>query len=160
MAGPMEIGDAGLERLLLTAATNTPWMLPVWKAVKDGTIELDLVRRDGKVQRFYKFSDTPLPILIIIGDDDGDDRGPAGWPKSGLTIGNAAAVMVNASGGEADHYRLAVERTRLSGVVVIIETSSQHLIAWRNLLLTLPVKPTMFIVPRGGVHPIRQETRH
>ena len=147
------IGDIDIAEMIGTASHSGPWLVPLFTALRDEKIELAFMARNGKVQRFYPVSDdVARPIVVVVGDDDGDDRGPGGWPASiAGTISRSRVVMLNASGGEAHHYALAVQAALAVQTVLIIETTSQHVEAWLELLNG---KSVITVLPRGGVHPV------
>lgn len=155
----VKITQRDIGKMIAAAAHSGPWLIPLFKAVGDGLIDLSLLQRGAKkVETIFPATGHAKCLVILLGDDDGDDRGPAGWECAEQVIKRSRAVMLNASGGEAQHYALAVMQAQLVGTVLMIETASRHVEAWSKLLVG---KSVMAILPRGGQHPIdMRETRH
>jgi len=95
------------------------------------------------------------PAVTLIGDDDGMDRGPAGWRLAGRSLRWARAIMLHAAGAEPEHYEAAVVAAEMVHRVLVIECSTATLPDWLALVLALPRRPpTLVIRPRGGIHPL------
>ena len=157
MSGPYNPTPAEMGRMLEYAARVGPWSLPVLNAMREGLISLTLLQRDARAP-LGDMRLAPLPMLAWIGDDDEQSCGPDGWRCALAAAQWARSALIHASGGEAQHYLAAVAGTLATGRLLLIETSSLHAPAWVRLL---PGKPTLVVLPRGGVHPIAsRETRH
>ena len=93
--------------------------------------------------------------MVLIGDDDGADRGPAGWPMARRAVGWAAGILLHAVGAEISHYEAAIVAAEIVGRVLVIECSPPTLPAWTTLVQAASHRPSVLaIVPRGGVHPL------
>lgn len=102
------------------------------------------------------------PAIILIGDDSGGPGlGPDGWPIARRALDWANAVMIHAAAAEDAHYAAAVNQARAGRRVLIIETGTDRLPEWLEFVAASR-KPTLTIIPRGGVHPVapRTETYH
>jgi hypothetical protein len=98
------------------------------------------------------------PAIVLIGDDDGMDRGPSGWQLSARALRWANSVLLHGAGAEIAHYEAAVQAAENGRRVLVIECNSATLDAWGALVLAAPHRPnTLVIIPRGGVHPIAPE---
>ncbi|WP_149541440.1 hypothetical protein [Siccirubricoccus phaeus] len=73
---------------------------------------------------------TSRPQVIVIGDDGGEERGPAGFPKLRKLLEWAAVVVLHSCGGEEHHYDMAVEAATERRRVLFIETATGRREAW------------------------------
>lgn len=92
------------------------------------------------------------PVILLIGDDDDAATGPLSWRCARPAGRWAAAVMVHGAGPKAEHYQAAITAVALVRRVLLVETSSTHVMAWARFLghpRTLLVRP-----PEGVQHPI------
>jgi hypothetical protein len=97
------------------------------------------------------------PSILLIGDDDGIDRGPAGFLGAQRAITWGRWFLVHAAGGEPDHYAAAILAAKAYRRVVVIECSSLTLPEWEPLARLAPNHVGGIVVrPRGGVHPVRE----
>jgi hypothetical protein len=115
--------------------------------------------------RFKRFTrmTTDRPTVVLIGDDDGLERGPGGWLLARRAVAWARAVMIHGAGAELAHYEVAIIAAELTGRCLIIECGTATLAAWTALVRAAPHKPeTLVIQPHGGAHPIplARETLH
>jgi len=157
MSAPHLLGQAEIARMVEIAAQIGPWAMPVLDALRAGQITLAFLRRDQRAP-LDTMRRCALPVLCWLGDDDELSCGPAGWCPALPAAHWARAAMIHAAAGEAQHYAMLVAATILTGRVLLVETASRHAAAWRALM---PGKPTMSILPRGGLHPIdTREIRH
>ena len=105
--------------------------------------------------KMFAHSVSDRPAVALIGDDDGMDRGPAGWTQAARAVRWARAILLHAAGAEIAHYEGAVEAAEIVRRVTVIECGPATLPAWTALALAVPHHPsTLIICPRGGVHPI------
>ena len=92
------------------------------------------------------------PILIVVGADVGEDRDPDPdqWRCAPELRRWTRAAMIHASGGEADHYRMACSVAERVGRCVIVECTPRTAERWVELLAC----PRSFVIwPREGMHP-------
>lgn len=139
-----------LEEITAAVAVQAPFALPIYRAARDGLINLIQPGRDVQIPQ--KLLDRPRrPIVVLIGDDDYESSGPEAW-ACGLRVRRwARAGMIHAAGGEAEHYENALAGALLTGRLLLIETSmAQHSI-WKTFLGSRI--PVLNIVSRTGVHP-------
>lgn len=91
------------------------------------------------------------PAILLIGDDDDAASGPLTWRCAKQAGRWAAAVMVHGAGAEPAHYHAAIQAAALTGRLLLVETSSQHAMAWGRFLAH---PRTLLIQTREGVqHP-------
>ena len=97
----------------------------------------------------------PLPVLVLIGDDDYASTGPAGWACTPTLLRWARQAIVHGTGADVPTYRLAVEMAVGCRRGLLIETSSVFAPVWREALRTArqPV-PTLTLVAPDGAHPV------
>ena len=104
---------------------------------------------------------TTSPTVLLIGDDPGSPSGQGGpdaWRCSSKIGGWAQAVVVHGSGGDAQHYRLAVGAALMLKRVAFIESTSLHALAWAE---RIGCPRTLTVLPRDGLHPVEsRETVH
>ena len=95
--------------------------------------------------------------VLIIGDDDHASTGPAGWKCAEAVAAWGACAVIHAAGATAETYLEAARGGRILGACVLVETDTAHAEQWTALFVG---KPTLLVLPRGGVHPLEQGTRH
>ena len=152
------LNRAEIDRLVNVTAQLGPWAMPVIEALQAGIIGVQMLQRTERAP-LGDMRRAPLPLLILIGDDDDASTGPDGWRPALAAIRWARGAILHAAGGEAAHYETAVMGTLATGRMLLIETSTQHAPAWATALGSTP---TLFIIPRDGKpHPVYdRETRH
>jgi hypothetical protein len=114
-------------------AAGYGFRLPAWRAALAGDIHLVDVGPHGRVDRRFLRPGAP-PTLIILGDDGAWTPGPAGFPQARRLAAWTDGVLLHASGGEARHYELAVEMTRINRRCLMIETADARAGDWAALL--------------------------
>ena len=158
--------------LVLSAATTTPesiahgiaalqttgeaFRVSLLRGVRDDEIAL-AVLGTGQSPPVTEMERTGRPSLIVLTDDDDTTRlGPDGWPRATRALRWARSVMIHGSGGKPEHYELAVQGTKGGGRLLLIETSSAHVLPWlRAVTRFLPPARVLVIAPPGGeVHPV------
>ncbi len=139
------IGNACLMRALAVGRIAYLPVLPDTSAMKLKAFIRATVRR---------------PSVVLIGDDDGFDRGPDGWALARRAVCWARGVLIHGAGAEVHHYEAAIEAAEIAGRVLVIECSSATLGAWAALVGAAAHRPgTLLIYPRGGVHPVMPDRR-
>jgi pimeloyl-ACP methyl ester carboxylesterase len=125
---------AGLAETIVRAEqAGKRHVVPVLRAAAAGMINA------GFVMRGHPFAMRPMkrgrrPVLIILGDDDHQATGPAGWPQAERLLRWARLVVLHGAGGEPQHYAAAVLAAQEHRRVLMIETSSGQIEAWRRLI--------------------------
>ncbi len=149
---------AQVARLIDVTAQLGPWAMPVATALRDGLLDLVMPRRADRAP-LPAMRRSSRPVLVWIGDDNELTSGPEGWRCALAVTRWAKGAVIHAAAGEAEHYRIVVRGTLIERRFVLIETASQHALAWSRLLSD---KPVLHILPRGGSHPIpgQLDTRH
>lgn len=129
--------------------------LPLLEAVHAGQLAFAEATRGWRpVAAMRALDRTGKPALLLLGDDDESPTGPAGWPGAATALRWARAVVLHATGGLPEHYRLAVEMAAHHQRVVMVETTPEHGPAWLALARPSPARPALLIVPPpGDVHP-------
>ncbi len=87
----------------------------------------------GTAKRFIK-AVGDRPSVLLVGDDDGVDRGPDGFPAANKALDWARWILLHAAGAEREHYHLAIAAAHLHRRVLIIECSTATLPAWQPLV--------------------------
>jgi hypothetical protein len=132
------------------------------RALAAGRIAYSPLLPDSSATKFKEFARATAhrPAVVLIGDDDGFDRGPAGWTLAGRAIRWARSVLLHAAGAELAHYEGAIEAAQIMGRVLVIECSTATLSAWAPLVGAAPQRPSVLVIyPREGVHPRPIERR-
>jgi hypothetical protein len=108
----------------------------------------------SEIRRFVKGCGD-RPSVLLIGDDDGMDRGPAGWPGVEKAITWGRWFLLHGAAAERHHYELAIAAAHLHRRVVVIECSSATMPAWQAIVAKAPNRVGWLgIKPRAGSHPI------
>ena len=151
------LSSAQIQRMAEVAAQLGPWSMPVVEALRSGLIAVQWLTRSQRAP-LDAMRRIDRPLLVWVGDDDESSSGPDGWRCAHQLTRWARGAVVHAAGGEANHYRVAVDGTLIERRFLLVETSSRHAEAWLALLAG---KPALVILPRSGPHPVdRKEMRH
>ena len=141
-------GDVGMCHLLRALRAGRCAVLPVLPGTSHAVLK-----------RFAALT-ASRPAVAIVGDDDGADRGPRGWPLAQRAVAWANAIVLHAAAAETAHYEAAILAAQVVGRVLIVECSTATFPAWRSMVEAAPHKPrTLAIVPREGVHPLPVDRR-
>jgi len=100
---------------------------------------------------------TSRPAVLIVSDDDDHTRlGPDGWACAARVMRWGGAALIHGSGGQAEHYAMAVQGALTARRLVLVETSSWRVDAWAEAALRfMPPHRVLQIRPRPGeVHPV------
>lgn len=108
----------------------------------------------GKFKLFARHSGR-RPAVLLIGDDDGLDRGPRGWGLSERAVRWSAACLIHAAGAELAHYEAAIQAAETVGRMLLIECSTGTADAWVQLVRSAPNRPSSLLIrPNTGPHPL------
>jgi hypothetical protein len=127
------------------------------QALYTGRIAFLPMLPDTSVTRFKSWARATAnrPAISLVGDDDGMNRSPTGWPVADRAVRWARSILIHASGAEIYQYEAAVVAAELIQKVLIVECCSATLGAWVQLVRDAPNRPvTTVIAPKGGVHPV------
>ena len=129
--------------------------LPLYRAAQSGIIALAEITRDG-VPPLKRLERTNRPKVVLVGDDDYASTGPDGWTATRKLIHWARAALVHGTGGEMEDYVGAVAMAIRWDRMLLVETSSEHLMAWAGVVQKAPRRITaVFKCPTApGIHPI------
>jgi hypothetical protein len=109
------------------------YLTPALRAAGVGLINLAFIARGNSVSpRAMKHR--RRSIFIILGDDDYSSSGPAGWPQAEQLVRWARYIVLHGAGGEPEHYSGAVAAALIHHRLLMVETSSGQLEAWRSLV--------------------------
>jgi hypothetical protein len=135
-------------------AQIAPAKVPLTRAIFSGVIGLCEVPR-GEPFPAELCRPAPKPVLAVIGDDDHQSTGPAGFPAAKrFCCYWAKAAIAHGAAGLLEHYRDAVRATLVMRQVVVIETDAAHIAEWSRLLSDGSRIPILEILPRHGAHPV------
>lgn len=159
---PHEIqSDAGLAahiQRLIRLGRPACGRVMLFQALQRHEIALQEVAPEGSTNSIKRFirAVSDRPSIVLIGDDDGIDRGPAGFPGAQRAIAWGRWFLVHAAGAESEHYAAAILAAKAYRRVVVIECGSLTLPEWEPLARSAPNQVGGIVVrPRGGVHPAR-----
>jgi hypothetical protein len=126
--------------------------VPIFEAVRAGRMSLVYARERNGDLSMTVLKRQPLPTIVLIGDDDYQDCGPAGWTCTAKAMRWARYVVVHGCAGDEALYRQIVINAVLHKRLVLVETASKHVGDWMQAVAGTPA---LAIVPRdGGVHPV------
>jgi hypothetical protein len=148
---------ADLLRVITTAeAVGSIGTAHLLRAVAQGRTAFLLAASDMSATTFKAFAKRAAnrPAVVVIGDDNGMERGPAGWAITDRVLNWARAIMIHACGAEIVHYDTAIMTAEFTHRMLIIECGTATVDAWLRLVKALRHRPvSMVILPRQGVHP-------
>jgi hypothetical protein len=127
------------------------------RAMLAGRIAFWPLQQETSVTGLKEFQrgSTNHPAVLLIGDDDYQNRGPTRWKVAGRAIRWSRFVLVHAAGAKPEHYQSAVEAAQIVKRVLVIEASFATLHDWTMLVRRAPHGPaTMVIRPDNGAHPV------
>ncbi len=135
--------------------TQYAFKVPLYRAAQMGVISLCEVVRDG-TPPLKRLDRTGRASVVLIGDDDYASTGPTGWVATRKLLYWASAALVHGTGGTADDYSRAVVMAIQWGRVLLVETSSEHLMGWAGVVQNAPHQiAAVFKRPTApGVHPL------
>ena len=143
-----------LDRLIVHASRlDLPGRVVLLRAVRAGEIALIETTRDGIVSG-RRLERLTRPAVVLLGDDDGDARGPTGWASARGLLCWARAGMVHGSGATAATYQSAVAMALVARRFLLVETDCAHVTEWSAALLQQRVRCVCVRPPDDGVHPI------
>jgi hypothetical protein len=153
IASQSELADA-INEAIVAGAIGTPILL---SALYRGEICHQQIVPGGSVSAAKQFlrGAGDKPSVLLIGDDDGANRGPPGWPGAPKAVEWGRWFLLHAAGAEPKHYQLAIAMAQIHRRVVVIECTTSTLPAW--IAMTEKARNRvggMVIYPRGGVHPM------
>lgn len=152
---------AALDRLVGRVASIAPHALPLFRAARDGLIEVVMPTRESGWPFLRQADDRRRPVVVLIGDDPiaGAAVGPEGWRCARRLPDWAQAAIVHGTGPAPEHYEAAVRIAVGHRRLVMVETDSAHLGAWAALFGTavpvLSIRP-----PDDRQHPAAVERKN
>ena len=141
--------------IALLETIGEQFRIPLLRALQHDLIAL-AVLSTGQAPPLAKLDRTQRPAVVVLVDDDDATRlGPSGWHYAARVMRWARGALLHGTGGQPEHYDLAILAAQQVRHLVLVETSSSQLDAWRALALrSIPPKHIVQIEPpNGGVHP-------
>lgn len=135
------IGSAHLCRALRDGRCALMWLLPEVSA--------------SHYKRFIRAAGR-RPAIIVLGDDDGLNRGPQAFPLAQRAIGWARCVFLHAAGAKLEHYEMAILIAQGLRRLLFIECSSVTELAWLDLTkrhASRHLRLIQHFVSANGPHP-------
>lgn len=143
-----QAGAPGLAHLLRALNAGRIAFLPVLPDCSNGMFKQFVNLTSGR------------PAVVLIGDDDYQERGPAGFTIAERAVRWASSIVLHAAGAETSQYESVIHAAQIVKRMLLIECSTQTAQAWKTLITSLPdPPPTAVIWPREGQHPIAPSRR-
>jgi len=139
-----------LDLAIAAASLHAPWAVPMFRAVRDGLINLAQPQRDALITEAM-LAQSSRPLIVLVSDDDYESTGPQGWACTQTLQSWGRGAIVHGAAGEAAHYELAVTGALAVRRFVIIECNSAHQKSWEAEIATR--MSTLSIRAREGLHP-------
>ena len=117
-----------------------------------GRINLIWLDRGG-VPPMGTIKRSPRPVLVLLGDDDYQSTGPAGWTAANRLLRWATGAVIHGTGGDIASYKMAAGMAIAHRRFLLIETNSLHIETWGATLKAARV-PFLALKPSGGLHPL------
>lgn len=131
--------------------------VPLLQAVGVGRIAMTMLGDRLARPNLYALNREKRSGLVLIGDDEGNTTGPAGWAAAAQAMQWARGGLIHATGGDRRSYMLAVTMAEQVGRLLLIECSSDAAEAWASALQAASV-PAVILLPTGdSVHPVEPE---
>lgn len=130
--------------------------LPFLRATRNRQLSMCELERGGAPEwRELERLTERLPLLLLIGDDDHQSTGPAGWPGlQRMRYWRPRKVIVHATGGDEAISQDIVTSMTLLRRLLLVETSSAHASVWTAWGEALkPHNGVLTILHPGGQHP-------
>lgn len=148
---------ADLAQVISLLQRLAPWRIPLVRAAARGDIDLIEFERGITRQQVRRSVGQILgsdrPSLILVGDDDYQGIGPAGWAGINVVLRWAEAVVVNGTGGDPSDYERFVAITKTHRRLALIETSSAAAPEWRDAAANC-CRRVLALLPQFGVQPV------
>ena len=95
-----------LRAIAVTEAVGGIGLAHLLKALKQGRIAFLPAPADPSRKKFKNWVRITAgrPAVALIGDDDGLDQGPSGWPIADRAVAWAKSILIHAAGAEISHY--------------------------------------------------------
>jgi hypothetical protein len=138
------------------------WHVPLFRAARDGLIQLRLVQPGQRVPvRDTDPATCRAPTVVLLNGDACDGRHrPADFPQAVRWLRWSRAIMLHGTGGKPEHYIAAVTAARIVNRVLIVDLPSIALPEWHALAQRVaPRASGLIITPLpGGAHPTAERT--
>lgn len=137
--------------------------VPLLMALYTGAIAYAEVKRGtgaGYLRSFMSRTAGRTAVLLV-GDDDYQSSGPAGWPMADAMVRWSRFAIIHATGAEVRHYQGALLLAEAHGTVLFVETASAQEAAWVEAVQAAPGDRGLQIIRTrsGGVHPVLPAVR-
>jgi len=130
-------------------------LVPLLRAARAGVLNPLIVPR-GTTAPMRRLKTSTKPALVLIGDDDDEPTGPAGWPQAVRLMRWCGVVVVHSTGAQVHHYKAAVDGALVCRRMLLVETNTATEPEWLALLRRLrPGLPGLIVRVRPGeaAHP-------
>jgi hypothetical protein len=142
------------------AAAGAGHMAELLRFVRRGAIALVQPQNRAAPVSMSMLKRAPRPVLVVVGDDDYQSCGPAGWLCAARLLRWSRWTCIHASGAVVAQYRTIAVATVMQRRALLIETSSAQAEGWAAALYAANPHPTgCVILPRNGLHPVMPDRR-
>jgi hypothetical protein len=156
---PGTVSHAELSTFIATMQREAPWHAPIFQALLAGEIAV-CMPLPGQSLPIKLFDQISKPVIVLICDDGPQWLGPDGWTCAARAMRWARAGMLHGSGGDAQHYRIALKGASERRRFLIVDTSSALLPSWQQLggRLICDRRHLLSVQPKPGfAHPVDAE---
>jgi hypothetical protein len=146
--------DAQIAELILRLEqAGEGYRVPLIGTAMTGQIALTAASNGEPVQAPFLKQAHPTAILLL--DDHPDATGPKRWKQIRRLLRWSNSVMLHATGGQRQHYAMAVGFTILTKRLLLVEMRHEHHAEWHALAMEYAPRTTVFsILPTPGqTHP-------
>jgi hypothetical protein len=159
-AFPTMLGEV-IDRAVAAAATaGAGHTAELLRAARRGEIAFVQPQDRAALVSMSALKRAPRPVLVVVGDDDYQSTGPAGWVCAARLLRWSRWTCIHASGAEVAEYRAIAAATVLHWRALLIETSSAQAENWAAALYAANRQPHGCIVlPGNGLHPVMPDRR-
>jgi hypothetical protein len=143
--------------ILAAQQAGSPGLAHLLRALQSGRIAFLPLMPECSNARFKQFSalTKDRPVIVLVPDDDYQNRGPAGWIVAERAVRWAANILLHCAGAELFHYEAAVQVAQLSRRLLFIESNTTIADRWVDLIDAAQKRQnTTVIWPSSGPHPI------
>jgi hypothetical protein len=141
------------EAMLRLEQTGGGFRIPLIGTAMTGQIALTAAANGDPVQAPFLKQVRPTAILLL--DDHPQSTGPKRWKQIRRLLRWSNSVMLHATGGQRQHYEMAVGFTILTKRLLLVEMRHEHHAEWHALAMEYAPRTTVFsILPTPGqTHP-------
>lgn len=129
--------------------------IPMFRAAQAGVVRLVMVGPNlGFPLSLLDMQKHPQPAIVVLGGDGFNAIGPEGFPRALRLMRWAGFIMLHGTGGQPEHYAIAVQSAVLYRRLLLVECRGDHLQAWIDLKNSYaPATPGLILKTPPGAPP-------